>query len=126
GDTEATHLVATIRRLVSEGTPAAEIAILVRTNAQIPPLEAALTKARIPFRVRGQRFFERTEIRDATRLLRRLPDDVSGSRLLAAFDSALRRDLGFDEEAPTRGAEARERIESLALLLQIVGEAVGA
>ena len=126
GDTEAANLVSTIRRLVSEGTPAAEIAILVRTNAQIPPLEAALTKARIPFRVRGQRFFERTEIRDAVRLLRRLPDDVSGSRLLAAFDAALRKDLGFNEEAPGRGAEARERTESLALLLQIVGEAVAA
>jgi DNA helicase-2/ATP-dependent DNA helicase PcrA len=125
GDNEEAYLVATIRRLVDEGTPAAEIAILVRTNAQIPPLEAALTKARIPFRVRGQRFFERTEIRDAIRLLRRLPDDVSGSRLLAAFDAALRRELGFDEEAPGRGAEARERTESLALLLQIVGEAVG-
>src|SRR6476661_9144767 len=98
GDTEAAHLVSTIRRLVTEGTPAAEIAILVRTNAQIPPLEAALTKARIPFRVRGQRFFERTEIREAIRLLRRLPDDLIGSRLLAAFDAALRRDMGFDDD----------------------------
>src|SRR6185369_11191899 len=126
GEAEETGLVTTIRRLFDEGTPAAEIAILVRTNAQIPPLEAALTKARIPFRVRGQRFFERTEIRDATRLLRRLPDDLAGSRLLAAFDAALRKDLGFDDEAPGRGAEARERTESLALLLQIVAEAVGA
>jgi DNA helicase-2/ATP-dependent DNA helicase PcrA len=126
GDAEASHLVSTIRGLLGEGTPAAEIAILVRTNAQIPPLEAALTKARIPFRVRGQRFFERTEIREAIRLLRRLPDDLAGSRLLAAFDAALRRDMGFDEEAPARGAESRERIASLALLLQIAGEAVGA
>jgi DNA helicase-2/ATP-dependent DNA helicase PcrA len=126
GEAEESHLVSTIRRLVDGGTPAAEIAILVRTNAQIPPLEAALTKARIPFRVRGQRFFERTEIRDAIRLLRRLPDDLIGSRLLAAFDAALRKDLGFDEDAPARGAEARERTASLALLLQIAGEAVGA
>jgi DNA helicase-2/ATP-dependent DNA helicase PcrA len=126
GDTELSHLVATIRRLIGEGTAPAEIAILVRTNAQIPPLEAALTKARIAFRVRGQRFFERTEIREAIRLLRRLPDNVTGSRLLAAFDAALRRDLGFDEDAPARGGEARERIASLALLLQITGETVGA
>jgi DNA helicase-2/ATP-dependent DNA helicase PcrA len=124
GEAELTHVVATIRRLVAEGTPAAEIAILVRTNAQIPPIEAALTKARIPFRVRGQRFFERTEIREAMRLLRRLTDDLTGSRLLAALDAALRRDLGFDEDAPGRGAEARERTSSLALLLQITAEAV--
>ena len=126
GEAEETGLVTTIRRLFDEGTPAAEIAILVRTNAQIPPLEAALTKARIPFRVRGQRFFERTEIREAIRLLRRLPDELIGSRLLAAFDAALRRDMGFDDDAPGRGAEARERTASLALLLQIAGEAVGA
>jgi DNA helicase-2/ATP-dependent DNA helicase PcrA len=125
-EAEETGLVTTIRRLFDEGTPAAEIAILVRTNAQIPPLEAALTKARIPFRVRGQRFFERTEIREAIRLLRRVPDDLIGSRLLAAFDAALRRDMGYDEDAPGRGAEARERTASLALLLQIAGEAVGA
>jgi DNA helicase-2/ATP-dependent DNA helicase PcrA len=126
GDNELAHVVGTIRRLVDGGTPAAEIAILVRTNAQIPPIEAALTKARIAFRVRGQRFFERTEIREAIRLLRRLPDDVVGSRLLAALDAALRKDLGFDEDAPGRGAEARERTASLALLLQITAAAVAA
>jgi DNA helicase-2/ATP-dependent DNA helicase PcrA len=135
-DTELTHLVADIRRLTSEGTPSAEIAILVRTNAQIPPIEAALTKARISFQVRGQRFFDRTEIREAIRLARRLPTTIKGSQLLAAFDAGLRRDLGFDADdggaAPGvgagtrrgRGAEARERTASLALLLQIAGEAV--
>jgi DNA helicase-2/ATP-dependent DNA helicase PcrA len=54
-----------------------------------------------------------------------------GSRLLAAFDAALRRDLGFDAEeggaaGTGRGAEARERNASLALLLQIAAESVGA
>jgi DNA helicase-2/ATP-dependent DNA helicase PcrA len=125
GDAELGHVVATIRRLIAEGIPAAGIAVLVRTNAQIPPLEAAFTKARLPFQVRGQRFFQRTEIRDAIALLRRLPDDVTGSRLLAAFDAALRSDLGFDEDTPGRGMEARERTASLALLLQITSDAVG-
>ncbi|HET7182011.1 MAG TPA: ATP-dependent helicase, partial [Candidatus Limnocylindrales bacterium] len=91
GDTELGHLITDIQRLTSEGTKSAEIAILVRTNAQIPPIEAALTKARIPFQVRGQRFFERTEIREAVRLARRLPTTIRGSQLLAAFDAALRR-----------------------------------
>ncbi|MBI2780946.1 MAG: ATP-dependent DNA helicase UvrD2 [Chloroflexi bacterium] len=139
-EAELAHLVATIRRLVGEGIPASEIAILVRINAQIPPIEAALTKARIPFLVRGQRFFERPEIRDALRLLRRLPEDAIGSRLLAAFDARLRSELGFEDESsggvggagaaggpPSRaGAEARERTASLALLLEIAGEAVAA
>ena len=138
GDAELVHLVADIQRLTAAGTSSAEIAILVRTNAQIPPIEAALTKARIPFRVRGQRFFDRQEIRDAIRLLRRLPTDVIGSQLLAAFDNGLRKDLAFDADdgglGPSsasragtgRGAEARERTASLSLLLQITGEAVGA
>ncbi|HJP88204.1 MAG TPA: ATP-dependent DNA helicase UvrD2 [Candidatus Limnocylindrales bacterium] len=138
-DAELTFLVAEIRRLTAEGTAPAEIAILVRTNAQIPPIEAALTRARIPFQVRGQRFFDRTEIREAIRLARRLPATMRGSQLLAGFDAALRRDLGFDADdgggAPgaraaagpgPRGAEARERTGSLALLLEIAGEAVAA
>ena len=134
---ELAHLVATIQRLVGEGIAASEIAILVRINAHIPPIEAVLTKARIPFLVRGQRFFERPEIRDALRLLRRLPDDAIGSRLLAAFDARLRSELGFEDESsggsgaaggpPSRaGAEARERTASLGLLLEIAGEAVAA
>jgi len=134
-DAELVHLVATIRRLVGEGILTSEIAILVRINAQIPPIEAALTKARIPFRVRGQRFFERPEIRDALRLLRRLPEEAVGSMLLAAFDAQLRSELGFEDESsggaaagpPSRaGAEARERTASLGLLLAIAGEAVAA
>ncbi|MEO5705204.1 MAG: ATP-dependent DNA helicase UvrD2 [Candidatus Limnocylindrales bacterium] len=133
---ELAHLVATIRRLVGEGIAASEIAILVRINAQIPPIEAALTKAQIPFLVRGQRFFQRPEIRDALRLLRRIPDEAKGSLLLAAFDARLRSELGFEDESsgagaasgpPSRaGAEARERTASLALLLEIAGEAVSA
>jgi len=133
GEGELAHLVATIRRLTGEGIAAAEIAILVRINAQIPVIEAALTKARIPFRVRGQRFFERPEIREALRLVKRLPDEAVGSQLLAALDSRLRADLGFEAAdgpaggAPSRaGAEARERTASLQLLLDIAAEAVAA
>ncbi len=139
-DAELAHLVATIQRLVGEGIAASEIAILVRINAQIPPIEAALTKARIPFLVRGQRFFERPEIRDARRLLSRLPEEARGSMLLAAFDARLRTELGFEDGSsggpggtgasggpPSRaGAEARERTASLGLLLEIAGEAVAA
>ena len=139
-DAELASIVASIRRLAAEGVPPAEMAILVRTNAQIPPIEAALTRARIPFQVRGQRFFDRQEIREAVRLLGRLPEDLVGSRLLAAFDAGLRRDLGFESDdgggmgagagviaaarTGSRGAEARERTASLALLLQIAGETI--
>jgi DNA helicase-2/ATP-dependent DNA helicase PcrA len=124
GDAELGLLVTTIRRLVDGGTPAAEIAILVRMNAQVPPLEAGLTKAGIAFRVRGQRFFERPDVRAAVRLLRRLPAGARGPALADSFEARLRADLGFDPDGDAAGAEARERTAALALVLEIARETV--
>jgi len=123
GDAELAHLVATLRRLVDDGVPPAEIAILVRVNAQVPPLEAALTKAGIAFRVRGQRFFERSEVREALRLLRRLPATARGLDVAGALEARLRADLGFDPDGAAVGPEARERTAALALVLEIAREA---
>ncbi len=123
---ELAHLVATIRGLVAGGTPAGEVAVLVRMNAQVPPIEAALTKARIPFRVRGQRFFERPEVRDALRVLRRMPPDVRGVALGDAFERHLRDDLGLEPEEAAAGAEARERRAALALVLELARDAIAA
>src|SRR3970282_2783859 len=95
-----------------------------RTTPHPPPMEAALTKARIPFRVRGQRFCERGGVRDALRILRRLPDDIVGSQLLAALDARLRADLGFEADGQGGGAEARERAANLAPCLAIPAEGV--
>ena len=46
GDAEAAAVVARIRALMAEGVPVTEIAILVRTNAQLVAFEAALTAPR--------------------------------------------------------------------------------
>ena len=124
GEAELALLVATIRRLIADGTPPAEIAVLVRMNAQVPPLEAGLTKAGIAFRVRGQRFFERPDVRGAVRLLHRLPAEARGPALADAFESRLRADLGFDSDGDSAGAEARERTAALALVLEIAREMV--
>ncbi len=126
GEAELALLVATIRRLVKDGTPPSEIAVLVRMNAQVPPLEAALTKAGIAFRVRGQRFFERPEVREALRLLRRLPAGSRGPALIATLEARVREDLGFDPDGAFAGAEARERTAALALVLEIAGEVAAA
>src|SRR5688572_15198545 len=45
GDAEVAAVVARIQALVADGVPLTEIAILVRTNAQLVPFEAALTGA---------------------------------------------------------------------------------
>lgn len=133
GDAELTGIVAAIRGLVGDTgaagamrsgmTQAAEIAILVRINAQIPPIEAALTKARIPFRVRGQRFFERQEVRDALRLLKKIPETATGPMLAHLLEERLITEMGYLEGDDSGGPAARERTASLALLIELAQEA---
>src|SRR6188508_3152508 len=64
GDDEVAAVIGRIHALVAEGVPLTEIAILVRTNAQLVGFEAALTGAEIAFTVRGVRFFARPARRD--------------------------------------------------------------
>jgi DNA helicase-2/ATP-dependent DNA helicase PcrA len=116
GDDEQAAVVARIQALMAAGVPVTEIAILVRTNAQLVGFEAALTAAEIPFTVRGIRFFARPDVRAAIRALR---TDADGrlSRIVAA---RWRSELGFDAADPPRsGAEARDRHAALATLLAI-------
>ena len=68
---EAAAVAADIAGLVREGHPAAEIAVLFRTNAQSEAFEAALSAADVPYLVRGgERFFARPEVRQGVLLLR--------------------------------------------------------
>ena len=60
-----------ISELLDEGTPASEIAVLYRVNAQSETFEQALAELDIPYLVRGgERFFARAEVRQATVALR--------------------------------------------------------
>ena len=116
GDAEVGAVVARIRGLVADGVAVTEIAILVRTNAQLVPFEAALTAAEIPFTVRGVRFFARPEIRAARAALR---TDGSGA-LARVVAERWRTAVGFDESdppGPASGAEARDRHAALSTLL---------
>ena len=116
GDAEAASIVARIHGLMGEGVPATEIAILVRTNAQLVGFEAALTGAEIPFTVRGVRFFARPDVRDARHALRKAGE----GRLSRVVAAAWKKELGFDEaEPPGTGAEARDRHAALSTLLAI-------
>jgi DNA helicase-2/ATP-dependent DNA helicase PcrA len=116
GDAEVAAVVARIHRLVAEGVPLTEIAILVRTNAQLVGFEAALTAAEIPFTVRGVRFFARPDVRAARASLRPGAD----GRLTAIVIDRWRNELGFDEFGPPgSGAEARDRHAALSTLLAI-------
>jgi DNA helicase-2/ATP-dependent DNA helicase PcrA len=118
---EAAAVAARCAALVAAGTPAGEIAILYRVNAQSAQYEAALTDAGVPYVLRGgERFFDRQEVREAVLLLRgaaRAGDEDAPAGLAEAAAEVLRAGLKWSPETPPAGAGAtRERWESLAAL----------
>jgi DNA helicase-2/ATP-dependent DNA helicase PcrA len=123
-DDEAAEAAAAARKiseLLDAGTPASEIAVLYRVNAQSEAFEQALTELDIPYLVRGgERFFNRTEIRQAMAALRtagaRKPDGE-----LPKLVRELLEPLGLTAEPPAGGA-ARERWESLLALVELAEE----
>ena len=127
---ELAALCAWITLRLREGTKPAEVAVLVRINAQLPPIEEALTRAGIAYQVRGLRFYARPEVRTAVITLRKLatsdaPDaSLLGPALAGRVRALWREALGFDETAEEdeagSGQEARERQASLETLLAIV------
>ena len=89
------------------------------------PSRRPSARAGIPYQVRGQRFFERREVRTAIRALEHLPEELAGEALVAAAREAWRDQLGFDPDEEPEGREARERHAALSTLLAIVTELAG-
>ena len=125
-DAEVSAIVARVRELLSAGVAAREISVLLRLNAQAAPLEAAFTRSGIPYQVRGQRFFERREVKTAVRGLEGLSDEVLGAEYVTMVREAWADQLGFDPDDEPEGREARERHAALSTLLAIVTEAAEA
>ena len=121
-ESELLALAAEAKWLVGEGVPATEIAVLVRMNAQLVPVEHALTVAGLPYQVRGQRFHERRDVRDAVRLLRDAQPDSRGAQLRQSIVVLWERELGYAEGITPPGADARERAAALDTLLAILDE----
>ena len=84
---EAAAVAKKIARLIDNGTPPSEIAVLYRINAQSEVYEEALTEAGIAFQVRGgEGFFSRQEIRQALLAMQRAAErgaDAVGRRTAA-------------------------------------------
>lgn len=119
---EATGVAKKIKKLIESGTPAAEIAVLYRINAQSEVYEEALTEAGIAFQVRGgEGFFSRQEIRQALMALQRNVDHPHDS--LPDLVRALLEPLGLTDEPPA-GTQARERWEALTALAELVDDEV--
>ncbi len=133
-DDETAEAAAAARRiaeLIAGGTPAREIAVLYRVNAQSETYEQALAAAGIAYLVRGgERFFERREVREAVTLLRGAArstdsagddDDDLPATVRHVFAAA-----NWSPEPPSGTGAARERWESLNALVRLAEEMTAA
>ena len=97
---EARSIGTAIRVAIDGGTDPADIAVLYRINVQSLVLEQVLGEMRIPFRVRGGRFFDEPAVTQALVLVRgRLQTDPAAS----ARDTMaliLRENLGWLSKPP--------------------------
>jgi DNA helicase II / ATP-dependent DNA helicase PcrA len=120
---EAAAVARRCRELIGSGTPASEIAVLFRTNAQSESYEEALAEAQVPYVVRGaERFFERPEVRQAMIALRAAVRSTPGETpLVQAVTEALSA-TGWSREQPPPGGAAREQWEALAALVALAEE----
>ena len=120
---EAAAVARQASALIKAGTPAAEIAVLVRTNAQTQGLEQALASAGVPFQLRGaERFFDRGEVKQAVGLLRAAARSASASEDPAAEVRPILASLGLTPQPPGGRGTARERWESLEAVAQLAAD----
>jgi len=141
-DHEVAWAVERIAELVGAGggeelVPAREIAVLVRTNAQLRPFTRSLQRAGIPYQLSGGRgFLDQPEIKDIRALLQLVVDPTdsqAAARVLAMPGLALPADLilricaaARRDEIPVEEAAIRESMDAgeaaaLARLLDLVG-----
>ena len=107
---EAAYIVDQIQDLRKQGTSYRDMAVLYRTNALSPSLEAELKSQRVPYMViGGLKFYERKEIKDALAYLTAIANPRN--------DEAVRRILnepsrGIGEKTELKIAELARRDES--------------
>lgn len=121
-EAEAAAVATRIKRLLSQGTKASEIAVLFRTNGQSEAYERSLASLDIGYQLRGgERFFARKEVRDAI-LQMRAASRAAADEPLGQLVRDILGNLGYQSEAPTTGGAVRERWESLSALVDLADE----
>lgn len=85
-DHEASIIVEEIIKLQSHEVPLSEIAVLYRSNTQVPPIEDQLRIGQVPYTIiGGQKFYEKKEIKDIIAyltLIQNTRDELALRRIL--------------------------------------------
>ena len=102
---EARVVARRIRAQIESGVRPEDIAILYRINSQSIVIESALSEARVPFRVRGSRFFEEQTVREAMLILRGTAASNPTQPARDAVDMILREHFGWASKPPTNPTE---------------------
>jgi DNA helicase-2/ATP-dependent DNA helicase PcrA len=114
---ELAALTRGIRELLTNGTPAVEIAVLTRTNYQLEPIASHLRGQGVPFRFSGTPFFRSAEVRAAIRAIA-VPAPADSDLPTLAIDRW--RSLGYAPEEGRDDPDAAERQQTFVTLLAIV------
>ena len=126
-EAEAADVARAVCRLLADGVPASEVAVLFRTNAQSETYEAALADAGVPYLVRGgERFFERREVRHALLLLRGAARADDGGDGLAAAARAVLATAGWSPQPPAGGGTTGDRWQALNALVTLADQLAAA
>jgi DNA helicase-2/ATP-dependent DNA helicase PcrA len=127
GDAEVAFVIGAVRRLLDDGTPAREIALCYRINAQAAEWEDALRRAGIPVLVRGEgSFYDRAEVKQAVRALQAavaappppgpppiVDAPVVNANVAQQAEAVFRDALSWRPGRPPEGRRARERWEAI-------------
>ena len=121
-EAELGAMIAAVRTLNRSGVAHAEMAVLVRTNAQLPPIERAFGAAGIGFHVRGEGFFARPEVRRAIAIVRSLSRASHDGPLPEVIAAAFERQLDVHRDRPPGDGPAADRHAAVVTLLEIAEE----
>lgn len=119
---EANRVAERIASLRAAGTPASQMAVLFRINAQSERFEEALAARGVPYVVRGAaRFFDRAEVKQGIALIRGAArsGEGSGADTVAEAVVAVLSRMGHSTEPPEGRGEVRNRWESLQALVDL-------
>ncbi len=122
GEAELAAMIGSIRALAEAGTPQGAMAVLVRINAQLPPIESALGRAGVGFHVRGEGFFARPEVRRAIGIARSLARAQDDGQLVERLAAAFERELGVRRDVAPEGESGAERHAAVLTLLDLAAE----